>query len=310
LIRTIRRIRTDFLRRPRAFLFTRATQLGAFAVCAFLFFVVAVLAYKSSLLLRHESIIDLLLSSEWNPMRGQFGFFPIIVGSVYVTGLAMLLAIPVSVLSSIYVAEYLRGRFKHVLKSFVDVLAGIPSVVYGMCAIIVLVPLVRDGVAPLFGIDSTGFCVFSAALVLAVMVFPIIISVCVDVFRAVPQETREASLAVGATKWQTTKLVVFRAALPGVFSAVLLGFGRAFGETIAVAMLVGNLPRIPASLFDSGTTLPAIIASTYGELMSVPRYDAAMMLLALILILIVLLFNYVARSIKKRFEKSQLGESA
>jgi phosphate transport system permease protein len=142
------------------------------------------------------------------------------------------------------------------------------------------------------------------------MVFPIIISVCVDVFHAVPQETREASLAVGATKWETTKLVVLPAALPGVFSAVLLGFGRAFGETIAVAMLVGNLPRIPKSLFDSATTLPAIIASTYGELMSVPRYDAAMMLLALILIVIVLIFNYVARSIKKRFEKSQLGESA
>jgi phosphate transport system permease protein len=310
LIGTIKRIRSSFLRRPRAFLFARATQLAAFLVCGFLVVVVAVLAYKSSLLLRHESLIDLLLSSEWNPMRGQFGFFPIIVGSVYVTGLAMLLAIPVSMLSSIYVAEYIRGRFKGVLKSFVDVLAGIPSVVYGMCAIIVLVPLVRDRVAPLFGINSTGFCVFSAAVVLAVMVFPIIISVCVDVFHAVPRETREASLAVGATKWQTTKLVVFPAALPGVFSAVLLGFGRAFGETIAVAMLVGNLPRIPASLFDSGTTLPAIIASTYGELMSVPRYDAAMMSLALILILIVLLFNYVAQSIKKRFEKSQTGESA
>jgi len=297
-------------RHAKAVLFRRALQLAAFVVCAFLFVVVAVLTYKAAFLLRHESLPDILFSSEWNPMRGRFGFFPIILGSIYVTGLAMLLAVPVSILSSIYIAEYVRGYGKHVLKSFIDVLAGIPSVVYGMCAILVLVPWVRDGVAPLFGVSSTGFCVFSAALVLAVMVFPIIISVCVDVFQAVPQETREASLAVGATKWQTTKLVVLRAALPGVFSAVLLGLGRAFGETIAVAMLVGNLPRVPRSLFDAGATLPSIIASTYGEMMSVPRYDSAMMLLALILILVVLLFNYLARLIKRNFEKTQLGEGA
>lgn len=279
-------------------------------VCAFLALVVLILVFKSSYLLGQRSLADLLLTTDWNPPRGRFGLLPIIAGSVYVTGLAMVVAVPVSVLASTYIAEYMRGAAQHVMKSFVDVLAGIPSVVYGMCAIIVLVPLVRDVVAPAFGVNSTGFCVLSAAAVLAVMVFPIIISVCVDIFRAVPQETREASLAVGATKWETTKLVVFRAALPGVFSAVLLGLGRAFGETIAVAMLVGNLPRMPASLFDSAATLPSLIASTYGEMMSIPLYDSAMMLLALILILIVLAFNYLAGLIKKRFERLQLGESA
>jgi len=293
--------------RARAFVFTRLMQVATVLVCAFLGLVVAILAAKSSLLLGRGSWGELLFSSDWNPAAGRFGFFPIILGSVYVTAIAMLISIPVSILSSIYLAEYMRGNVRHVLKSFVDVLAGIPSVVYGMCAIIVLVPLVRDVVAPLFGYSSTGFCILSAGLVLAVMVFPIIISVSVDCFLAVPGELREVAFGVGATKWETTKLVVGRAALPGVFSAVLLGFGRAFGETIAVAMLVGNLPRVPASIFDAGATLPSIIASTYGEMMSVPLYDAAMMLLALLLIGVVLAFNFLARLIKKNFERMQAG---
>ncbi len=309
-MRPRRRAAPASVRRIKASIFTHSLHAAAALVCAFLALVVSVLVAKSWYLLRQRSLADLIFTSDWNPPRGDFGLWPIVAGSIYVTGLAMVVAIPVSVLASTYIAEYMRGAPRHVMKSFVDVLAGIPSVVYGMCAIIVLVPLVRDVVAPAFGVSSTGFCVLSAAAILAVMVFPIIISVSVDVFRAVPWEVREASLAVGATKWETTKLVVFRAAFPGVFSAVLLGFGRAFGETIAVAMLVGNLPRVPASLFDSGATLPSLIASTYGEMMSVPLYDSAMMFLALILILIVLAFNYLAGTIKNRFVRMQLGESA
>jgi phosphate transport system permease protein len=272
-------------------------------VCVLLAAVIGILAYKSALLLSTQSPAELLFSTAWNPTKGEFGFSPIILGTIYVTGIAMVISTPVSVLSSIYIAEYATGKLRDAVKSFIDVLAGIPSVVYGMCAIIVLVPTVRDFVAPLFGVTTTGFCILTAGLVLSVMVFPIIISVCVDVFVAVPRELREASAAMGTTKWQTTKLVVLRAAAPGVFSAILLGFGRAFGETIAVAMVVGNLPRTPASVFDSGATLPSIIASTYGELMSVPLYDSAMMLMALILIIVVLLFNLGAGLIKGRFAK-------
>lgn len=273
-------------------------------VCVLLAAVIAILAYKSALLLTTRSPVELLFSTAWNPTKGDFGFFPIILGTIYVTGIAMVISTPVSVLSSIYIAEYATGKLRNAIKSFIDVLAGIPSVVYGMCAIIVLVPAVRDLVAPLLGVTTTGFCILTAGLVLSVMVFPIIISVCVDAFVAVPRELREASAAMGTTKWQTTKLVVLRAAAPGVFSAILLGFGRAFGETIAVAMVVGNLPRTPASVFDSGATLPSIIASTYGELMSVPLYDSAMMLMALILIVVVLLFNLGAGLIKGRFAKA------
>jgi phosphate transport system permease protein len=294
-------------RSARSFFYTRLMQIAAIAVCLFLVLIIAVLAIKSSLILGSNSLSELLFSTSWNPYKGEFGFLPIIIGTFLVTGIAMVIAIPISVLAAVYIAEYIPTRLRTVMKSFIDVLAGIPSVVYGMCAILVLVPLVRDIVAPMFGITSTGFCVFTAGIILAIMVFPIIIALCVESFRAVPDEAREITAALGASKWQTTRLVAFRAALPGVFSAILLGFGRAFGETIAVAMVVGNIPRIPATVFDSSATLPSIIASTYGEMMSIPLYDSAMMFLALVLILVVLMFNFFARLVTRRFAWNRRG---
>jgi phosphate transport system permease protein len=217
----------------------------------------------------------------------------------------MAVSVPISVLSAMYIAEYLGARAGNLVKSFVDILAGIPSVVYGMCGILVLVPAVRDGVAPLFGVETTGFCVLTAGLVLAVMVCPVIISIAADALRAVPFEVRETSQAVGATRWQTTRLVAFRGAGPGVFAAVLLGFGRAFGETIAVAMVVGNLPRVPATVFDSAATLPSIIASSYGEMMSIPLYDAAMLMMALLLVAVVAGFHVLALVVRRNVSRWQ-----
>lgn len=288
------------IRKGKQRLYINLMRLAAIFICLLLFLIIGTLFSKSLLLLEQKSLTDLLFSSTWNPEKGVFGLMPIILGTVYVTGIALLIAIPVSMLCSIYIAEYTKNRIRQTIKAFIDVLAGIPSVVYGMCAIIVLVPLVRNYIAPIFGVTTTGFCILTAGLVLAIMVMPIIISICVDVFRAISVELREASLAIGATKWQTIKKVVLRAGFPGVFSAVLLGFGRAFGETIAVAMVVGNLPRTPSSVFDSGVTLPSLIATTYGEMMSVPLYDSAMMILGLILIFIVLIFNYLARLILRK----------
>lgn len=289
------------IRRKKVFVSIKLMQTASAFVCVLLLLIILVLFFKTNLLLEQHSITDILFSSFWNPDKGQFGFYPIILGTIYVTGIAMLFSVPICVLSSIYIAEYTSGRISHIIKAFIDVLAGIPSVVYGMCAIIVLVPLVRDYMAPFFGATSTGFCVLTAGMVLAIMVFPIIISICVDVLRAVPNELREVSLGLGATKWQTIKKVVFRAAFPGVFSATLLGFGRAFGETMAVAMVVGNTAKIPASVFDSGATIPSMIVSNYGEMMSVPLYDSAVMLMAVILILIVLLFNILAKVILRKY---------
>ena len=138
---------------------------------------------------------------------------------------------------------------------------------------------------------------------LSIMVFPIIISITGEVLRSVPHELREVSLSLGATKWQTIKHVVLRKARPGIFAAIVLGFSRAFGETMAVLMVVGNVPKVPSSVFDPAYPLPALIANTFGEMMSIPLYDSAILLAALMLLIVVLIFNILARMVLIKIER-------
>ena len=209
---------------------------------------------------------ELLLSTTWHPLKGEFGFFPFIMGTLWVTAVAMLIAVPPSLLSAIYLAEYAPARFRALAKPLIDLLAGIPSVVYGVWGMLTVVPFVERTVAPalnrwlgvlgLFRTDNpTGYGVLAGGLVLAVMIFPIIIAVAEEVIRAVPQGLREASLALGATRWQTIRNVVLRRAWPGVMAAVVLGLSRAFGETMAVLMVVGNVAQVPRSIFDAAYPL-------------------------------------------------------
>jgi phosphate transport system permease protein len=253
----------------------------------------------------------LLTSLEWRPSRGEFGFFPFIVGTMWVTLLAMVLAVPICLLTAIFLAEYAPRQLRETVKPLVDLLAGIPSVVYGLWGILTVVPLIRDVVIPHLGdrlanvpllrIDNaTGYSVLAGGVVLAVMVFPVIISTTEEVIRAVPEGMRQASLALGATRWQTVKGVVLRRAAPGVIAAVVLGFSRAFGETMAVMMVVGNVAQIPRSIFDAGYPLSALIANNYGEMMSVPLYDSALLAAALVLLLVVLVFTLAARVVLLR----------
>ena len=280
--------------------------LVSISISLLFFLIFLLLFYKSFFILESFSITDLLFSSLWNPEKGEFGLFPIIMGTVLVTGLSLIIAIPISLLSAVYISEYAHSKVRQIVRPFLDVLAGVPSVVYGLCAFLFLVPLVKDVIAPWLGVESTGLCVFTASLTLSIMVFPIIISLCVESFGSIPIELKEASLSVGATKWETVKKVVFRASAPSIFSAVLLGFGRAFGETIAVNMVVGGIPRISSSLFDPGQTLASLIASAYGEMMSIPLYESALMFVALILFIVVLLFNILGivalRKARKRWK--------
>jgi len=287
-------------RKIRDLIGTRLMLVVTVFVSLLFFLIFSLLLYKSIFILENFSITDLLFSSLWNPEKGQFGLFPIIMGTIIVTGLSLLIAIPISLLSAVYISEYAHPKIRQTLRPFLDVLAGVPSVVYGLCAFLFLVPLVKDFIAPWFGVQSTGLCIFTASLTLSVMVFPIIISLCVESFSSIPIELKEASLSVGATKWETVKKVVFRASAPSVFSAILLGFGRAFGETIAVNMVVGGIPKIPSSLFAPGQTLASLIASAYGEMMSVPLYESALMFVALILFVVVLLFNFLGIIVLRR----------
>lgn len=282
---------------------TKLMLLAMLFISSLFFFIFLLLLFKSSLILETSSLADIFFSSTWNPDNGEFGLAAIIIGTILVTGIALLIAIPISLLSAIYIAEYAPGKIRRILRPFLDVLAGVPSVVYGLCAFLLLVPLVKDVIAPWFGVQSTGLCIFTAAMTLAIMVFPIIISLCVESFSAIPLELKEASLSVGATKWETVKKVVFRASGPNVFASILLGFGRAFGETIAVNMVVGGIPRIPTSVFSPGETLASLIASKYGELMSIPLYESALMLVALILFLVVFLFNFLGVLVLRRAKK-------
>ena len=259
---------------------------------------------------------ELLFSTTWQPLKGAFGFYPFIVGTVWVTATAMIIAVPLSLLTSIYLAEYASERVCAVVNPLIDLLAGIPSVVYGVWGVLTVVPFVGNVVAPvmrqwlgfipLFRSDNpTGYGVLAGGVVLAVMVFPSIIAVAQEVIRAVPHGLREASLSLGATRWQTIRSVVLRRAWPGVMAAVVLGFSRAFGETMAVLMVVGNVPQVPNSIFDAAYPLTALIANNYGEMMSIPLYDAALMGAALILLLIVLAFNIASRVVLVRLVRSE-----
>ncbi len=277
--------------------------LTVFAVLLVLL-MIAGLYLKSRPVLASHSLGELLFSTRWRPFRGQFGFLPFIMGTLWVTGVAMLIAVPLCLLTAIYLSEYAPARVREWIKPLIDILAGIPSVVFGVWGMLVVVPFIKDAVAPAVKVFSTGYSVLAGGIVLAIMVFPVIIHVTLEVLRAVPNEVREASLALGATRWQTVKRVVLRKALPGVAAAVVLGIARAFGETMAVLMVVGNVPKVPKSVLDPAYPLPALIANNYGEMLSVPLYDSALMLAALILLLVILAFNVASRLVLRRVERS------
>ncbi|HYV90344.1 MAG TPA: phosphate ABC transporter permease subunit PstC [Chitinophagales bacterium] len=269
-----------------------------------LFLIVGGLLIKSWPILQTHSLNDLLFKSLWKPRKNLFGFLPYILSTVYVTMISILIAVPLCVLCTIYLSEYANKKVKNFVTSLVDILAGIPSVIFGIWGIIMVVPFISNTLAPAFGVeDTTGYSILAGGLVLAIMVFPIVIHIMLEVLRTVPVELREASLSLGANKWETIKKVVLRRAAPGISAAIVLGFSRAFGETLAVLMVVGNTSLLPHSLFDSGYPLPALIANNYGEMMSIPMYDSALMFAALLLLTVILLFNVVARMVIMRVER-------
>ncbi|OGW75129.1 MAG: phosphate ABC transporter permease subunit PstC [Omnitrophica bacterium RBG_13_46_9] len=259
---------------------------------------------RSRPILAIKPLNELLFSTSWQPSSGKFGFFPFIMGTLWVTGVAIFIAVPLCLFTTIYLSEYSGARLCKWTNPLIDLLAGIPSVVYGMCGVLVIVPLIKDHIAPFFGTFSSGYSVLAGGVILAVMIFPIIIHVSSEVFRSVPAELREASLALGATKWQTVKHVVIRKAMPGVIAAIVLGLSRAFGETMAVLMVAGNVAKVPSSVLDPAYPLPALIANNYGEMLSVPLYDSALLLASLVLLMVVLSFNIISRIILIRVERN------
>ncbi len=272
------------------------------------------LVYRSLPILESNTIWDLLTGRTWLPSKGFFGFLPFILGSAWVTVVAMILSVPPCLLTAIYLSEYARPGVRNFMKPLLDLLAAIPSVVYGVWGVIAIVPLVQGlapkisqvfGEMPLLTSDNpTGYSILAGGVVLAVMVAPFIIAVSLEVLHTVPDGYRQASLAVGATHWETVKYAVLPKARSGLMAGIVLGASRAIGETMAVLMVVGNVVKLPTSIFDPAYPLPALIANNYGEMLSIPLYDSALMTAALILLLAVMVINILAMLILRRITRS------
>jgi phosphate transport system permease protein len=271
------------------------------------------LVYRSYPILQSTSIWQLLTGSIWLPSQGLFGFLPFIMGTLWVTVVSMILAVPPCLLTAIYLSEYARPATRINMKPQIDLLAAIPSVVYGVWGVIAIVPLVEKltpvfshllGGIPLFAPhNTTGYGILAGGFVLAVMVSPFIIAVSFEILHTVPDGYRQASLAVGATHWETVKYAVLPKARSGLMAGIVLGASRAIGETMAVLMVVGNVAKLPSSIFDPAYPLPALIANNYGEMLSIPLYDSALMTAALILLLAVVVINVLARLILRRITR-------
>lgn len=261
------------------------------------------LSVKSMPLLRAERLGAILTESVWSPMNGSFGFLPFIMGTVWVTFISLIIAVPLCVLASVYLVEYAGDALRKMVLPLMNVLAAIPPVLYGVWGVLFVVPFLSQYIAPIVGAETTGYTVFAGGIVLAVMIFPIMVSIMVEVLQTIPYELKAASLSLGATKWETIVKVVLVKAKPGLIAAVVLGISRAFGETIAVLMVCGNIPQIPKSFFDAGYPLPALIANNFGEMMSIPLYDSALMFAALLLFVLIFGFNLISRLILNRLER-------
>ena len=242
-------------------------------------------------LFAHVPPLGFLTGRSWYPISTppQFGAFPLIVGSLYVTVGALVIAVPLSMASAFYIAEVARGTAKELLKSGIELLAAIPSVVIGFIGMTVLAPFVRQ----LFHLP-TGLTAFTGSLTLAFMATPTIISITEDAVTAVPRSYREGALALGATRWQAMYRILLPAAAPGIVAAVMLGVGRVIGETMAVMMVTGNASVIPRSFLQPVRTLTATIAAEMGETVRGSDHYHALFAIGMVLFVITFIINWCA----------------
>jgi phosphate transport system permease protein len=282
----------------------RQIMLGIAFFSLLLLLVIGVSLFLKALpIMKEKSLWVLLTSGNWKPFKGEFGFLPYILSTLYVSVIAIIIALPLSLLASIYLSTYASKRIQGIFEPVIDLLSGIPPVIYGVWGTLTIVPLIANKIAPHFVEFSSGYTVLAGGLVLAIMILPLLISILLEVFRSLPKEITDASLSLGATKWQTVKKVMLRKSTPGIIAATVLSVSRAFGETIAVLMVCGNIPLVPHSLFDACYPLPALIANNYGEMLSMPNYESALMLGAFLLFIIIVIFNGISRLALNQIEK-------
>ncbi len=245
-----------------------------------------------------------LASSNWDPVQEQYGALPFIFGTLVSSLIALIIAVPLSIATAVYLTELAPPRLRQPIVSMVEMLAAVPSVIFGLWGIFVLIPWLREhlfpwlqkwlGFLPLFKGPIYGVSMLAAGIVIAIMIVPIITSVSREILRSVPDLQREAAYGLGATRWEVTRIAVLSYAKRGLFGAVILGLGRALGETMAVTMLIGNRPEIAASLFAPGYTLASVIANEFTEA-TTDVYLSALFEIGLVLFGVTILTNAMAQ---------------
>ncbi len=242
-------------------------------------------------------INDFLLSSNWNPPTNNYGIFPMIVGSLWVTLGAMVVGLPLGLAGAIFLSEFVPRWAMRIIKPTIELLAGIPSVVYGFIGVMVLAPLIREY------LGGPGLSILAASIILGIMILPTIMSISIDSIKAVPNSYREGAFALGATHWQTIHMVVLPAARSGIVAGIILGLGRAVGETMAVIMVVGNAVKLPTSAMDSVRTLTANIALEMGYATGMHRQ--ALFATGVVLLVIIMVLNYTATIAIRKMGKNK-----
>jgi phosphate ABC transporter permease protein PstC len=249
--------------------------------------VIAVFIFKEGLpFLFKVGLKDFLLSSDWRPDSGHYGIFPMIVSSLWVTFGALLVGAPLGIAGAVFLSEFAPPWMMRVVKPAIELLAGIPSVVFGFIGVMVLAPLIRRVAG------GPGLSVLAAILVLGVMILPTIVSISIDALASVPRSYREGALALGATRWQAVRMVVLKAARSGLLAGTILGMGRAIGETMAVIMVAGNAVKLPSSALDSARTLTANIALEMGYATGLHRQ--ALFATGIVLFVVIMVLNGLA----------------
>jgi len=261
--------------------------------------------------------LDFLTSSEWDPVKNLYGAMPAIAGTLVTTAIAVVIAVPLSFIVAMFLVETAPPALSHTLSHAIDLLAAIPSIIYGMWGLFIFVPFMQNQVQPflantlhlkvipLFAGEYNGFGFLTSGIILAVMILPFICAVMRDVFRMVPPVLKESAFGAGATSWEVTLDITMRYGARGLLGAIFLGLGRAVGETMAVLFVIGNVQKMPTSLYQAGTTISATLANNFAEAQGVFR--SALFELGLILLVISFLIQVLAQFWLNRVSR-QMGE--
>lgn len=260
---------------------------------------ITVFIFQSGLpVLAEYGVLDFIFGTTWSPTNGSYGILPLIAGTLAVTLGALVIGVPTGIACAIFLSEILPKKWAKAFKSAIELLAGIPSVVYGFFGLVVIVPAIRNYVLPVYQIfdpdvSATGFSILAGAVILAIMILPTIVSISENSITAVPREFKEASLALGANKMETIMKVLIPAAGSGILSSIILGMGRAIGETMAVLLITGNMAKVPGSIMDPVATLTGTIAMEMGY--ASPTHQQALFAVGIILFVIIMLLNIIAQ---------------